>query len=219
MRDLSPILPSSIEVVFRSRRCYGNVTNQNDVPPVYKKTVDISDITFSNSDVNSQTQGNGFPLTLRSTALALYPAANGDPSNKDALDTLAEKIAQDWYDWQSGPRFDRLYNGVVVPQANGIADFMEISQDESAIVTRYRTTEWNDYPTDFQQNDGPNNANCKDNLTANPPVDVAKTPYVQFASPLAKCVNGQVKVPICKIGLEAGRLVLIYVRTDTVSQS
>ena len=216
MRDLSPILPSSIEVVFRTRRCFGDVTQQNSVPSFYTKTVDISDITFSNSDVNSQTQGNGFPLTLRSTALALYPAANGDPSNKDALDTLAERIAQDWYDWQSGPRFDRLYNGVVVPQANGIADFMEITQDESAIVTRYRTTEWNDYPTDFQQNDGPNNANCKDNLTANPPVIVAKTPYIEVYAPPASCNNGKLQLQVIKLGLEIGRPVFYFVRTDSL---
>src|SRR5262249_14654318 len=145
----------------------------------YAKEIPISDV-----DGTGQS-GSGDVFTVRSTALALYDILTGMISNQDTLDRLALQIAQDLHDWMAFEQFDQLFTGVVVPVPNGLSDYSEVSQDEDAVVTRYRSHELNRFSTELQHNDGPNNALCKDDLGANPPVIVGKNPCFDVYDTLA----------------------------------
>jgi hypothetical protein len=200
-RDLSPILPAAVRVVFRTRRCSGGVTDA--VPDDYTKTIQLSDVSLTRSDLPTGLTGTpGTTHTVRSEAIALFNVGGTDPTNKTALDAIAMRIAQDFYDWRS-VSFDRVYNGIVVSKPSGLIDTIEWSyeatgHDDTAdfgdpvsfvggCTTRITSAPWNGEPEELSHLD-PAQGQCTEANNGGVPVTV--TPCLEYLGPPASCGGG-----------------------------
>src|SRR4051812_14507492 len=123
-RDLSPILPESIDVWYVARQCSGLCSDTPDFyfPKTYVSTVHLSSVAFTDPGINPRPLGvPGTTRTIRDTAHALFTTAAGTPSNLAALTNLSNRIARDLYDWAS-VNADVVLNGINVVTPCGIND-------------------------------------------------------------------------------------------------
>jgi hypothetical protein len=212
-RDQSAVLPAKIEVVFRTRRCTGAVSDTS-VPNFYIKTYNLSDLTPADPDVPGNLAGAaGATFTIRDSAVALMSVSVADPTNKTALDDLAKTIAQAWFDWTTSPYpGDVIYNGIAVPNPSGLNDTVEWSYRAGDCSTRVVSAPLNAGRDEMQHWD-PAWTGCADTSS----VTTTKTPYVEVLGPPWKCVSGQLQVTRYRVSIEAGRLVQTFVSSDTIS--
>lgn len=135
-------------------------------------------------------------------AVALYDEEDSDPTNRDALDSLAEKIATDYYLWNS-IHYDFSYHGIASPSPSGIDDQVIIEYLEDYVQTRRATGLHNSHPEELGHWDG---AASECDREADP------CHYVYGAG--ARCSGGRVVLPKYRLCLEEGRLRMTYVEDD-----
>jgi hypothetical protein len=199
-RDISSILPSSVQVAFPIRRC-GQPTSYA-WPDTYTKTIDLADLTLA---IAPDVPFVGHPgrKTLRSTALALYTTPAGPPTNQAALDALARAIAQAYYDHASvDVPGDVVYGGITTQEPNALTDTIEWNYRDGEISTRLQSPPLEGAEAlEFQHWDSV--ASCTDNI---PTLWTAKTPCIEVTEPLSLS-GSNVRILRKKICLEAGRLI------------
>lgn len=137
-RDQSPVLPESVTVVFPTKRCTGN----DSTPAEYAKVVTLEDLEFT-------IEGHKGTKVFHDLAPGLFNTGEStNPNNKTALDTLAKRIARDFYAWRE-LAFDRVYNGVVKFKQDGFADVVEWTYHLDRCETRVATGPYNDDPEEL----------------------------------------------------------------------
>lgn len=183
--DLSPILPASVSVFYRGRRCSG--LPSDTVPTYYKSTVNLSTITFTNNAVKAAPKGvTGAAYIVHDAAVALYTVGVGNPSNQTNLDNLAKRIAQDFYDWRS-VSFDQVYSFVINPAPCGFNDIIEWTYTHEDQATRVRTRPWGGEPEEYQHQDS-TVSGCND--ASNSPNPVAHVPCSDYFADPESCTGG-----------------------------
>lgn len=139
MRDLSPILPGSVSVVFPGKRCTGT----GDIPETWTKTVDIDDV-----PTPPIAKGGPGVKLFRDKAPALFAGGGSTPTNSAQLESLAKRIAQDHYDWRESGT-DRVYNGIVKVAQDGNVDLTEWTYHLDRCETRAIVDPYNDDPEEL----------------------------------------------------------------------
>jgi hypothetical protein len=183
--NLSPLLPASVTVFYRGRRCTGTVSQT--VPIYYSKIVNLSSITFTNGAVTPQPQGvAGATQIIHDSAIALYTAGGGTPTNQGNLNNLSNQLAQAFYDWRSA-MFDLVYNGVINPAASGLIDVAEWVYTATEQVTRVQSQPWNGEPIEMQHQES-SVAGCTD--LSNAPNPVEHVPCLEYYAPPEACIGG-----------------------------
>jgi hypothetical protein len=160
-RDQSPGLPSSVVVNFTSTWNDDGPTSAA-IPIPYAVTVPIATV------IGAATAGTGASSSLKGVAgrsksffdscQALFTNAGGaTPTNDDALQTLAKRIATDFYAWRV-LGWDRVIAGIVGHAQDGYTDSVEWSYTEgegSPPSTRAIARIGDDDPEELMHSDAP----------------------------------------------------------------
>lgn len=198
-RDQCPIVPSQFNLIVQGRRCAGT-PNSIGYPLTYTATVYPGDLQTTDSTVPAYGSSLGGAMfspglgrvikTFRDSAVALFDGGS-DPTNKDAIDALAKRSAQDWMDWQTADLpGDVKIGGIVAPTPNGLIDVIEWSYRKEEAYTRIQSPPFNGTPDELAHYD-PATARCTDaNNSTNPNIPVGFTPQLDFYSPPESCVGG-----------------------------
>jgi hypothetical protein len=211
-RDQSPLLAEKHQTVFRTRRCSGASTAS--VASFYSKVVNLEDITPTDSNVPDDLTGiAGAKHTVRDTAIALYAVGATDPSNKTVLDSLANKLAQDWFDYTTADvPGDVIYAGIKRPEPCSLIDTIEWTYRAGDVSTHLQAPPYNESVEEFQHWTDVTTG-CTDNF---PTLVTTKTPCIEVTSDW-KCVSGKLQVTRKRICLEGGRLVEYVIDQKTIS--
>lgn len=113
-KDLSGVLPSAVQVVYRTKLCSGNAD-----PPIPKHYIETITLTQANAPMVS-----GYPgaKIFHDRVTAQWVGGGGaNPTNKAQLHSLAVQIASDFYGWRQ-TNYDRVYNGTVSFDVEGYLD-------------------------------------------------------------------------------------------------
>lgn len=225
-RDQGPVIPAQFNVIFRGRRCQ-ETPNSIGYPATYTSTVYLTDLETTDSTVpayGSSLDGPQFNpgigrviKTFRDSAVALY-AGDADPTNKDKLDHLAKRCAQDWMDWQTSDiPGDIKFGGVIAPTANALIDCIEWSYSREETYTRLQSAPFHGTPDELAHYD-PSTAECTDaNNTKNPGAPVGFTPQFDFYAPPESCVGGGAKATATVAGGKVTEITLISGGTYTAT--
>jgi hypothetical protein len=200
-RDQSPLLAEKHQTVFRSRRCNGASTNT--VASFYSKVVNLEDITPTDSNVPDDLTGiAGAKHTVRDTAIALFNVGSSTPTNQSVLDTLARKLAQDWFDYTTADvPGDVIYAGITTPEPCALIDSIEWTYRAGDVSTHLQSPPYNESVEEFQHWTDVTTG-CTDTY---PTLVTTKTPCIEVTSDW-KCVSGHLQVTRKRICLEGGRL-------------
>jgi hypothetical protein len=208
---LSSAFTAKFQVRFRTRRCDGN--SSDSVPLYWLETINLADILPSY--LPTGIVGKGL-FVCKDDALALMNVGNPTPTNSTALHALAVQIATDFINWRS-VSYDITFNGTIASPPNGLTDMMEWTLLAECVSTRQITQPLNGEPEEFNHNDGPNNAGCKDTPGT---LYVEKTPCVDVFIPLWQ---GTISTPSplgayrSRVCLEDGRLIEFYETEDSLT--
>lgn len=184
-KDLSPVLPAKIQVIYPVRRCAG--VPSDNYPIWYVSSVNLSDITFTDTFITPKPIGTtGTTKTFRDSATALYSTTAGPASNKTALDALAKQIATDFADFRS-QSFDIVYNGVAAVPPNALVDLLTVEYGVDDLKTRIQSQPLNGEPEEYQHFD-PATASCTDANNSGKPIDPIPCHYVY--GPPESCTGG-----------------------------
>lgn len=207
INDFPAILPQSVSVRFPTRRCNGSPSDT--VPYYYVKSTSLSSSSWTPPDENDSIP-NGFPGSkmYHDTALALYDVGNPNPTNQAALDRLAKQIATDFYNWK-GVAFDRVYNGIIAPDMNGLIDVMTFQMGSKDASTRVYTAPYNGEPEELMHHD-PANLGCV-STDMRPLMEMYTPGATQF---MASCTS--LSVSALLLGLQDGRLQATFDHTDSL---
>ncbi len=116
-RDQSAVLPGTVQVTYRPYPC-GTTVAYSDLPTSYSVSTSLSNASLDAAAAQGTTQ----TWTVRDTCHAIFSAkGKGDPTNKGVLQTLADQIGLDRWNWRT-VAFDRSYNGIVAPPPDGTID-------------------------------------------------------------------------------------------------
>lgn len=216
---LSACIPAHITVRFPTRRCNGTVSDT--IQQYYIKIINAAELENISGSGNSAATKE-----FRDTALALFNVGVGTPSNQTALDDLAKVVAQDYCNWKL-IHYDLVLNGIAALNLDATCDeaswyygrsFSSPSDHgqpagTSSVLpdcfTHIKTASCSGDPEELQHSDATAEAACEG-------VNTSYMPCVLAYSPTAKCVAGKLNIPVIQICLIDGRLVGIYVRTDTI---
>jgi hypothetical protein len=207
MRDLSPVLPSAVLVRFLVRRCAGSP--DDSYPRYYTKEISVGDITLSLTD--GAFTGHPGKKEFNETALALYGTVGGPPTNQVALDSLAGKIAESYFNWRT-VSYDFTFNGLVFPEIDGGIDMVEWIYDDEDVITRIKSDSFNCEPEELMHYDTAA-VGCIDSDAYS--TVVSKLPSIEMYGPLGTD-GGSMVLPVFLVKLIDSRLELTYERTETI---
>lgn len=157
-RDQSPLLPAEIDVVWMARRCAG--LPSDGYPESYTSTVELKNLDLTDSTIPRLDGRSGSVRMVRSLGPALFSDPIDDPTNKTALDSMAKKYAQDWFDWETADLpGDLNVGGIVAPTPNGLIDCIEWTYTKEDTHTRVMSAPFNGSPIELAHYD-PAAASC-----------------------------------------------------------
>lgn len=206
--DQAPIVPRYIQIRYPGRRCNG--VPANTVPQYYLAQVDVNTATGLLCLPSGNAPNFGGTKNFNEAALALFNIGVPNPTNKTALDTLANQIAADFLNWNTCTHFDKVYDHCLDLDMNGLYDYVIFRMDVNDCSTRTLTAPYNGQPEELMHHD-PANAACVDTSMV---VTDAK-PCVEFYGPPGSCSGGHISLTRYKLCLEDGRLRVYYLSTDT----
>ncbi len=194
-RDQSPVLPGTVAVRFTPWLCDTTGGDWSQVPTSYSVSTSLSNASLDAATAQGTTQ----TWTVRDTCHAIFSAkGKGDPTNKTVLQTLADQIGLDRWNWRT-VAFDRSYNGIVAPPPDGTID---------AVTWTYRGDE------------------CSTRISSVPVgAEVDRLAHMDVLDDCDGCVTvfpetakqagGTVTLPRAKLCLQGGELVTRPIQPDT----
>jgi len=168
-------------------------------------------VNFSVSQLGFTFAGSFGTKWFHDTALALFHVGVTDPTNKTALDNLANKIATDYINWLL-ESFDESFAQIIAPTADALTDMIEWTYRPDQCSTRRYSSPYNGEPEELMHND-PANAACIDSTG----VTVSQEPCIFFYGPPFSCVSGKPTMTRYKVCFIDGILTQKYVSTDTMT--
>lgn len=147
MRDQSGGLPNKVRITFPCEDTGRPVGHA--LPAEFHVDVNLSDAGLGPA------QGVDATWAVIDTCPAAFAADDVHPTNESILTDLANQIALDFWLWRT-VAYDRVVNGIVVPDAEGITDLVEWTHVEGCCATRMSTSPLGVEPMTFNHCDAAN---------------------------------------------------------------
>lgn len=129
-QDQAPVLPSTVRVHFAPYPC--GTLSFADLPAEFHTDSQIADAGLE------VTAGSSATHSVRDRCHATYTQKGGDPDNKAALQSLAGRIARDFWSWRT-VAYDRAYAGLPTPALDGTVDAVTWTHRGDKATTRMRS--------------------------------------------------------------------------------
>lgn len=132
VQDFSALVPASVRAVFPR--------TDSGVPSLTPHTVSVALSDLALAQYQAGFPGHAGEKVIYSGAVATY-TGGASPTNDTELDTLATRLATDFYLWQLA-RSDTKYAGIVPYAPNGFADSILWRHTEAEVSTRVQRGPW-----------------------------------------------------------------------------
>ena len=197
-RDVSPVLPATVQVQFDPSPCGG--LSWSNIPTSYSVTTPLSKAGLG--------LGSGVANaihSIRDSCHAVFLAAGGNPTNQGTMQSLVDQIGLDLWSWRSAA-FDRVFNGLVVPDPNGLAGVISWTYRADRCTTRTTSAPIGGEPTIMGHSDPQNDCDSR-----------AVVYGGNGTNAHATLTNGVLTEPRIKIYVEDGVLKWLALTPDTLT--